>query len=105
MRVNPVQQTLSGCLSGVSFTSGGGEGRTAPRFTATLGRVYDGGLVRWKREGQAALMSEDTRDFTVVLAEAATAIAAGEIFRVRPPIGTQDEELQQLASPGKFERI
>lgn len=60
---------------------------------------------RWKRDGQAAHMSETAKDFSLVLAEAAAAIAADEIFRVRPPIGTPDEELQRLASLGQFERI
>ena len=60
---------------------------------------------RWKRDGQAAYISETTKDFSVVLVEAVAAVAAGEIFRVRPPIGTSDEELQQLAALGQFERI
>jgi hypothetical protein len=59
----------------------------------------------WKRDGQAAYMSEITKDFSLVLAEAAAAIAAGEIFRVRPPICTPDEELQKQASLGQVEQI
>ena len=60
---------------------------------------------RWKRDGPAAYISETTKDFSVVLVEAVAAVAAGEIFRVRPPIGTPDEELRELASLGEFERI
>lgn len=60
---------------------------------------------RWKPDGQAAHLSATTKDFSLLLAEASAAIAAGEIFRVRPPIGTPDEELLQLASLGQFERI
>ena len=60
---------------------------------------------RWTRDGQAARMSATTKDFSLMLSEAAAAVAAGEIFRVRPPIGTPDEELQQLASLGQFERM
>ena len=41
-------------------------------------------------------MSKTTKDFSHVLAEASAAVTAGKIFRVRPPIGTPDEELQWL---------
>ncbi len=60
---------------------------------------------RWRSGGHAAHMSKTTKDLALVLAEAATAVAAGEIFRVRPPIGTPDKELQRLASLGQLERI
>jgi hypothetical protein len=60
---------------------------------------------RWKADGEAAFISHTTKDFSLVLLEAAAAVATGEIFRVRPPIGTPDEELRQLSALGTFERI
>jgi hypothetical protein len=39
---------------------------------------------RWRADGEAAFISHTTKDFSLVLIEASAAVAAGEIFHVRP---------------------
>ncbi|MEP7241433.1 MAG: hypothetical protein ABI697_11150 [Devosia sp.] len=59
---------------------------------------------RWKPDGERPIKSEVTRDFEHVFAQCQAALLAGEIFRVRPPVGVV-EQMQELGRLGKVERI
>ena len=65
---------------------------------------HDWYFERWKPDGVAAHFTEVTSDFSQVLAECAACLKAGEIFRVRPPIGAEDQ-MAQIAKLGIVERI
>jgi hypothetical protein len=60
---------------------------------------------RWKPDGEHAHITEVTADFPLVFAQCLVCLRAGEIFRVRPPIGADDDQMQQLARLGTIERI
>ena len=59
---------------------------------------------RWKPDGERPHVTEVTADFVLVYAECIASLKAGELFRVRPPIGAVDE-MERLARLGTIERI
>ena len=59
---------------------------------------------RWKPDGEHADITEVTADFGHVFAQCIASVRAGELFRVRPPIGAEDQMLL-LTRIGTIERI
>jgi hypothetical protein len=59
---------------------------------------------RWRPGDERPHLTEVTKDFSIVFSECQAALKAGEIFRVRPPHGAE-EQMQQIAKLGIVERI
>ena len=59
---------------------------------------------RWKPDGEDAYVTELTTDFGHVFAQCIASVRAGEVFRVRPPIGA-DDQLLLLTRIGKIQKI